>query len=257
MAVDIKQLELMYFQNNRPVPFDLKCNKQILINPISVEDWGIFGNCIEVLKIEKNEFSLEASSKKYLEFLIDLMIQDQDVMNKLLYILKYSLGADKVSIETSNNKRVLAILDDSDFIQFYIDHKEFDDIRKIILYQNIYDYDDRYIEPEIRRAIVAYNKTKYKNQTSPTLEMQKVFVISKTGMSMKKINKMAYRTFSQVYKFNVKEDLYMSRNIIKASTKYDMKEDVVHPLFEKENDVLDEIFVDADSFTNKVQSANN
>lgn len=255
--VDMKQLELIYFQSCKPVPYVLSCDKIIYINPIYVEDWAIFESCLEVLKIEKNEISIETSAKKYLEFLIELMTQDQDIMNRLLYVMKYSLGADKVSIEKNGSKNVLAILDESNFIQCYINSKEFDDIRKIILHQNIYDYDDRYIEPDIRRAIVAYNKTKYKNQSSPTLEMQKVFVISKTGISMEKINRMAYRTFSQVYKFNVKEDLYMSRNIIKASTKYDIKEEVMHPLFEKENDIMDEIFIDSDSFTQKVQSANN
>jgi hypothetical protein len=255
--IDIKSLEILYFQSNKPVPYSLLCGKVVYINPIYVEDWGIFETCVEILKIEKNECGdEEALSMKYLEFLIKLMSENQDVLNKFLYIMKYSIGVEKISVEVKDGKKVIAVLDDLNFIQYYITSKDFDNIKKIILHQNIYDYDDRYIEPEIRKAINTYNKLKRKNQASPTLEMQKVFVISKTGISMEKINKMTYRTFSQVYKFNVKEDLYMSRNIIKASTKYDMKEDIVHPLFEKEIDIMDEIFIDSDSFKSKIESNN-
>jgi len=255
--VDIKQLELLYFQSCKPVQYNLKCGKQILINPILVEDWGIFENCLDILRVEKNEINdISVIQMTYLEFLIKMMESDDTVTSKLLYLFKYSLGVDKISIENSNGDKVIAILDDDNFIKAYITSKEFNDIKKIILYQNIYDYNDRYIDPELRRAISVYNRTKYKNQVSPTLEMQKVFVISKTGMSMDKINKMTYRTFSQVYKFNIKEDLYMSKNIIKASTKYDVKEEIIHPMFEKEHDIFDEIFVDAEGFTQKIQSSN-
>ena len=41
--VDIEQLEFLYFQNNKPVPYDLKCGVQLLIEPIRVENWAEYG----------------------------------------------------------------------------------------------------------------------------------------------------------------------------------------------------------------------
>ena len=260
MAVDIKQLELLYFVNNKKVPYKLKCGVEIELKPILVEDWGIFESCIDVIRINKNEINdINILQMSYLEFLGEMTEAEinQGLLINLAYILKYSIDVDYFSIERDNNgKTRLVVCKEDGEILYFITPKEFDDIRKIILHQNIPNYDDRYIDPEIRRAIEAYNKTKMKNQVSPTFEKQKVFVISKTGMTEDKINKMTYRTFAQVYSFNIKEDLYLSRTMYKTSQKYEIKEEIIHPLFEKEQDIMDEIFVDADSFAEKIKNGN-
>lgn len=261
--IDIKQLELLYFQSNKPVKYKLKCGVEIQINPILVEDWGIFENCLDIIKIYKNEINdFEIVKMNYLDFLIYNIQKEKELYKnskteiKLATLLYYSLGEELISIENdSNGKNNLAILNKDSTIKYFINHKEFDDIKSIILHQNIYDYDDRYIDPEIRMAIEAYNKTKARNQSSPTFEKQKVFVISKTGISMDKLNSMTYRTFSQLYSLNIKEDLYLSRTIIKSSQKYEIKEDIIHPLFEKDKDILDEIFIDAESFVQKIETS--
>lgn len=256
--INIENLELMYFSNCKPVPYKLKCGVEILIHPILVEDWGLFERALEVLKIEKNEINdPKIVTMSYLDFIINIIKSADDEMFKerLGYIIFQSLKEQYMSFEISNGKNVLAIDDENGDIKYYITSKDFDDIKSIILHQNLHDYDDRYFDPVLRKAILAYNKSKNKNSVAPTLELQKVFVISKTGMSMERINKMTYRTFMQVYNFNVKSDIYMSSYIIKASTKYDIKEEVIHPIFEKPRDVLDEIFIDADSFASKIENS--
>lgn len=270
--VDFKTLEMLYFSNNKPVPYKLMCGQYINIYPIKVEDWGFFENCIDILRHEKNEINdPRIVMMSYLDYIIELIETEKSendnsvIEMKLSAIISASLKEDHISIEKNNGKNVLAILNDTGnldeygkpiyTIKSYLIAKEFDELRKIIMYQNIYDYDDTYLDPEIRDAIQRFNKLKNKDQVSPTLERQKVFVISKTGMSMEKINNMTYRTFSQVYKLNVKEDLYLSRYILKASEKYVIKEDIVHPLYEKEKTALEEIFVDADSFKNKLEQS--
>ena len=261
--VDIKQLELLYFQNEEDVPYELKDGTIVHIKPVLVRDWTIFENAMEVLTIEKNEINnIEVIQMSYLEFISRICETDMNMMNKLALITKYSLGEDCISIEENNGKRVLAILDDEEDengrhrIKYIIDKKDFDNIKKIILFQNMYDYDDRYVEPELKGEIQRFYKLKNKGTVAPTLEKKKVFVISKTGMSMKALNMMTYRSFSQVYKMNIEEDIYMSRLMHKISQKYEVNEDVIHPLFEKPKDIFDEIFVDADSFTQKIQSSN-
>ena len=256
--INLKELELKYFSNGESVPYRLKCGKEILINPILVKDWGTVESSMNVLKIRKDEINnVEVLQMKYMDFLIMLCKEDESVTSGLITILAYSLNAkdNNMSFEIHNGKNEIAIsdVDGNGIIEYSINAKEFEDIKTIILHQNLYDYDDRYIDPNIRRAIEAYNKLKMKNQATPTLEMQKVFVMSKTGMSMKQINRMTYRSFMQVYKFCIKEDLYISRNIMKSSQKYDIKDDVIHPIYEKDVDIFDEIFVDAEGFTQKIE----
>ena len=92
---------------------------------------------------------------------------------------------------------------------FYINNKDFEDIKKIILYQNFYKYDDTYINPEIRKAIEKQRKIEMKGYSSPTLEKQKIFVMGKTGFTKDALNNMTYREFSQLYKQKVDEDIYL------------------------------------------------
>lgn len=262
--INLKNLDVMYFQNGYKVPYRLKCGVEILINPILVENWGIFEYSLDVLRIRKEEINdPKILSMKYLDFIILLSKEDENMCENLKRVLLYSLELDGDYIEFSQQEKnsFINVVDGStvkldgtgdNIIKYRICAKDFDDIKSIILHQNLYDYDDRYIDTKIRRAIEAYNKLKMKNQANPTLEMQKVFVISKTGMSMSRLNSMTYRSFIQVYKLCIKEDLYMSRNILKASQKYDIKEDIIHPIFEKDRDIMDEILIDADSFTNKI-----
>lgn len=253
--VDIKQLETLYFVNGNPTPYNLKNGGEILIYPVLVEDWGIFENSLNVLKIMKNEINNpDVIQMKYLEYLYLISKYNDSILFQLATIIKYVLHEQIIAFHTIDEKINLAITDEDGVIKYCINQKEFDDIKSIILHQNLHDYDDRYISPDIRKAIERYNKLKMKNQVAPTLEKQKIFVISKTGMSELRINKMTYRAFIQVYSMSVKEDIYMANTMIKSSYRYEIKDNLVHPIYEKDRDILDEIFVDADSFVKKIEN---
>ena len=71
---------------------------------------------------------------------------------------------------------------------------------------------------------------------------------------MKDINDMTYRTFTQVYNYNVNVDLYFAQKILQASEKYDMKEEAIHPLFKKEEDRLKSAFVSKSDFEGKMKN---
>ena len=80
--------------------------------------------------------------------------------------------------------------------------------------------------------------------------------MGKTGLKMKDINDMSYRSFCLVYQSQVDNDIYFAQKIIQASFKYDVKEDVNYPLFTKKKDKFDEILQNKDSFVNKINSVN-
>lgn len=251
--VDIETLSELYFASDEPVPYNLKCGVEISIYPIKVKDWAMFNNSLGALTIEKNEINdIDIIKMSYLEFLVNLMKQDETYTQRLLSIVKYSLKEDFVSIELVNGKYVLAILNESQEIKYGITSKEFDDIKKIILFQNIYDYDDRYISPDVKELYAEYMKAVNSNQVDPTIERKKIFVISKTGNSIKELNEMSYRTFNQLYITCIEIDLYYARKMIQASPKYDVKEEPIYPLFDKKRDKYDCIFVSRDSIENKL-----
>ena len=251
--VDIKQLETLYFANDKPVPYKLKCGVELMIYPVLVENWNEFSDALSILTIRKNEINdAEVIKMKYLDFMLMLSNQEKNMLDKLKIISKYSFKEDFISPHAMNGKNHLAIVTENNDIKSLINGKEFDDIKKIILHQNIYDYDDRYISPDVRQLYEEYVKATSTNQIDPTLERKKVFVIGKTGLSMKDINTMSYRIFNQLYIDNVNLDMYFARKIIQASQKYDVKEEPIYPLFEKPKDKYDKLFVQKDTIQNKL-----
>lgn len=261
--VDIKQLELLYFQNDEPVQYKLRnefIEEECVLEfkPILVKDWTIFESCMQILLYDQQDYkSLEIISMSYLEFIVKYLFEqdkeDQITQVRLLKLLEMSCGIDALEIRTGEirGKTCLILCKTINGVETsygIITSTEFDDIKSIILHQNKYDYDDRYVDPDIKRLYEIYNKSKNKGVENPTLEKQKVFLISKTGMSMKDVNNMTYRTFSQVYMTNVRVDIYFANHILKASEKYKV-DDVIYPLFEKEKDKYAELFVDANKLS--------
>lgn len=250
--INIKQLEMMYFSNDESVPYGLKNSlngKNVILNikPILVKDWSLFGGCLDLFEYQQQDYNdINILSMNYLDFVINILLKQVNEQNinvyetKLAMIFNYSCNISDIRLGTFKKKNCLVIFEDNKEVAI-ITAKEFDEIRKIILYQNRYDYDDRYVNPDVKRLYETYARSKNKNVENPTLEKQKIFVISKTGISMKDINNMTYRTFSQIYRTNVQVDLYFANKMLQANER--IKDDVVYPLYEKEKDKYAELFV--------------
>jgi len=263
VVVDIKQLELLYFSNDEPVIYKLKNERSkdyiITIKPIKVIDWAIFENCIDVFVQEKQDYNdINILSMSYLDFIYKVLIpstkkEDGTSINgiKLAKVLELSLGMTDIKTGTYKGKSCLVLCD-----SIVITSKEFEDIRKIILFQNIEDYDDRYVSPDVKQLYHDYLKTINANTVNPSLERKKTFVISKTGIMMSEINKMSYRIFNQIYVGAVEIDIYYANKIIQASQKYDVKEDINYPLFTEKKDKYANIFVSKGSVEHKLGKIN-
>ena len=263
--INIETLTELYFSSGEPTPYKLKCGYELKIFPVKVKNWSEFSSCLDCVTFDKNEINdINIIKMSNLDFLFYMHINNDPNINlyKLATIIKYSFGEKIISMEKSKGKNVLAILDsdkpknvndESKYkIKYYITAKEFDEIMEIILFQNIYDYDNRHISSYVKELYQSYIETVNTNQVDPTLERKKVFVMSKVGMSLNEINELQYRIFNQMYVTNVEIDLYYSRTIMQASEKYDIKEEIVYPLFEKKKDRYDCLFVQKSSVTNKL-----
>ena len=253
--IDIKRLNL-----EDEVKYKLECGQTITLTHVLVKDWYALEPCFDILETFKknesdNELTILMSELDYVKTICKNENREDDFGAIVVSTIKEANnlcgGWNK-----NKNKTVYVVGTIEQEVLFYITNKDFQDIKKIILHQNFYNYDDTYLSPKIREARNKKRAIESKGFTSPTLEKQKIFVMGKTGFTKNALNDMTYRDFSQLYKQKVDEDIYFARNILKSGYSCTIDGNITHPLFEKEQDVLGEMLIDADSFVDKVNQAN-
>lgn len=271
--VDDKYIEYLKntsFSNGTPVEYKLKCGKTINIHPILVENVMDYFWSKQVVDIDKGAINnIEVLQSKYLKFIYKYLIpKDHTYASMLYYLLTLCLKENIVCVideeyncTYDNGKAVVVLVDNfqNNTVTGFITEQEFDDIVKIIKYQNDATYIDRYLSPDVKQAVEEFYSLQSKNTdvVEPTLEKKKAFVTSKTGLLLPQINKLTYRYFVEIYNSCLNSELYIGQKIIQGSYKYDVEKNVVHPMFEKERDpVLEAFGGDAEAFVQKVNSVN-
>jgi hypothetical protein len=256
----LQNYTLFYFQNEQPVP--LKLNQGIInIYPILVKDWVLFESSLNILQLDKNNTNdPKQIQMSYLDFLLHLI--EQDEVNKTHYksmlanVLLMSLHESNIGFIRENDKPYIIIVDDNKTVTAKISSKEFNKIKDIILYYNIVNYNDIDVSEDIRKLAEEYYKLKNSDSYTPTLQEQKTYLIARTGLKLQDINEMAYRTFQLVFKSTLDSEMFLANKIIQASFKYDIKQDVSHPLFTSRKNPYEEIFANKEEFINKINQAN-
>lgn len=244
-VVNIKDLELRYFCNGFDVPYKLREGGELNIRPVLVKDYPYYEIAKNILELPKNETNdINVIKMSYLEYLFNIININETYRGFFLKICELCFGYEHIGIVEHNKKHCIALCDEEEIIKYIITPKEFDEISKIILNQNDAHYDGRYVNPEVRELMEQYYKVKYSNSRTPTLEEKKAYVTSRTGIDINTINEMTYRYFDLVYGSSVNSEFYIAQKIIQGSYKYDVKEDIKHPLFEPKKDPYAEIFED-------------
>ena len=248
MSVDIELLKLAYFALDEPVPYKLKTGQEILIKPIMVKDSMLFMASVDVLKIDKNSLgSVEAIQASYLKFLQKMIFPSNDIMvQKFLNILDLCLELKGVYLCNDEMERTF-IQTESGIV---ISAKEFDDITKIILYQNLPDYDDKYINPDIKKSMQEVDRLKNKDYESPDFERQMGIIESHTGILKEQLLKKTWRSFQILFREVCGEiEFYTTRP---AAIAVGAGDKVDHYIFKKRKDKFDGYFVDMDKFSHEV-----
>ena len=253
----LKYYEQYYFANELPVPFKVKDNNYIIyIRPVTVSMFPFYQNNVGILLIDKNRISdAKIISMSYLQYLVEVVLQDEEYQRALVKILNLSLGDDYTfTVGHHENGKVYLGIKQDEQILCKINAKEFDKISEIILNYNDRNYDNRYVSEDMRKAMEDYYRIKFKDKYMPTLEEKKAFVSFKSGLTPKQINEMSYRYFDIMYNQCIENDLFFSQKIIQASEKYKVNDEIVYPLFKKKNDKFD-FLQNADAFEKKVSAA--
>lgn len=189
--LDFEFLARGYFAFDEPVPYDVD-NGEIYIKPITVRQSETFLASSDILAFNKNAIpSVEIIQMSYLEFLIRVVLQTEVNQAKFQNILKYCLGIEDFRIKMDENKKLYIVDKTNNLI---IRHKQFEDIRRIIMYQNIPHYDDHYIDPELKKAMDATDELRNRNVTMPTLERKFAIITAHSGISKKEQMEMTFRS---------------------------------------------------------------
>ena len=197
MSIDLDFLTRNYFYFDKPVEYKLEENKNITIYPVSIENSEIFLSSINLFSIDKNSLP-DASiiSMSYLQFIVDILLKDKIAKQQFLNLLILCLKMESPIIAMDQfNKPILVDKNNS----FVINRLQFEDIRRIILYQNILHYDDNYINPDLKQAMLETDKLRNKDFEELTLERKIAIISAHTGILKSKQMEMTYRSHSLLF----------------------------------------------------------
>ena len=170
------------------------------------------------------------------------MFQDENNISKFVNILKYCLHVENPYVGFDDNSRPYLRINDD----FSIGPKDFDNIRRIILYQNLIHYDDEYINPEIKKMMDEVDAVKNAGVESPTIERRMAIITAHCGISKQEQMNMTYRSHSLLFEEVYGEvEFETTRPILLYAGKGN---EIDHWIFKKKKDKYDGYMTDADSY---------
>ena len=201
MPFDLDYLKRNFFYFDLPVDYSLGPNSTLKIYPVSVKDSEYFLYSKGILDIDKNSLpDVKIIQMSYLQFVFEYLMKDKENLQKLVNILFLCLHFNKPFFNFDENGKILLIDKELNVV---INEKQFDDIRSIILYQNLIDYDDEYINPELKAKLDEAQYLKSRNIVAPSLERKIAIITAHTGIDKKSQLEMTYRShtllFQEVY----------------------------------------------------------
>lgn len=243
--LDLDLYRKAYFYFDLPVEYKIK-EKSLFIYPIAVKDSEIFLSSQSVISIDKNSTdSVEIIQMTYLDFIYKVLFQDQVNVSKFLNILKYCLHIDNMAVEVgydTNNKPFLKNKDSD----IEIKSKDFDNIRRIIMYQNLIHYDDEYVNPEIKKMMDEVDAVKNAGIEPPTIERRMAIITAHCGISKQEQMNMTYRSHSLLFEEVYGEvEFETTRPILLYAGK---DNEIDHWIYKKKKDKFDGYMTDADSY---------
>lgn len=200
MAIDIEVLEKGYFYFDKPVPYKLSDKTHVDITPISVYDSEVFLSSCDILQIDKNALnSVEIIQMSYLDFLLKVMLPTDKsglLLDKLSNIFRLCLGMKTWKLKAKEKQKLSIVsLDDS----FEITGKQFDDIKRIILYQNVPHYDDTYIDPDLKKMMGEVDRLKSQGISTPNLERRMAIITAHCGIDKQTLMQYTMRSLQLLF----------------------------------------------------------
>ena len=200
MAIDIEVLEKGYFYFDKPVPYKLSDTTHVDITPVSVYDSEVFLSSCDILQIDKNALnSVEIIQMSYLDFLLKVMLPTDKsglLLDKLSNIFRLCLGMKTWKLKVKEKQKLSIVAPDD---SFEITGKQFDDIKRIILYQNVPHYDDSYIDPDLKKMMDEVDRLKSQGISAPNLERRMAIITAHCGIDKQTLMQYTMRSLQLLF----------------------------------------------------------
>ena len=238
MAIDIEVLEKGYFYFDKPVPYKLSDTTHVDITPVSVYDSEVFLSSCDILQIDKNALnSVEIIQMSYLDFLLKVMLPTDKsglLLDKLSNIFRLCLGMKTWKLKVKEKQKLSIVAPDD---SFEITGKQFDDIKRIILYQNVPHYDDTYIDPDLKKMMDEVDRLKSQGISTPNLERRMAIITAHCGVNKQTLMQYTMRSLQLLFEECAGEVEFTTlRPIMLYAGK---AKELEHWIYKKKKDCLD------------------
>lgn len=271
---DIKGYVDKFATFGRPVEY-----KGLKLKPIVVGLFKQFEGIVGILQIEKNKIpDPNVIQMTYLEFLLSLVVSETEVFDRFIEFCDLVLGVrydeallisdddlkpHDLLVETNSKGEEIIRINGWD-IQMRIDganstlticgHEinstDFDDMRKIVLYQNVYDYEEEEMSEDFKRVIEQYYALRNRGIHTPTLEEKVMAVVSTTAYKIEEVEKMPIRSFEALFYACVGRVDYIASKCLEPHLKEGQQID--HWIYYPEKSKYGGAFSDAEQLAQKI-----
>ncbi len=244
----------MYNDYESEFTFDEPVNVNgLLIYPIILKQYYQFNACSKILAIKKNSIAdVKVIQMSYLEFILSI-IQDNSEISKEYSVMLYGIFSMclrkndfTMNYGLENNKIYLEV----DNVKLF--SSDFELVRKLIMEQNIPDYKEEYINPELEADLEEADRIRSGNKKQCSIEKQLVAVSIGTSMSIEAIKLMTIRKFLILLEMIDKKMHYIMLRTASLSGMVEFKTPVNHYLIEDNNNTIDNKVMNYDTLQKKI-----
>lgn len=199
---EFKKYECFY-TNDVPIQF-----KDLSILPVKMVDYFTFQIASRCLLLEKDKVpDIKVLSMSYLEFLLYLMNQKEGKQKEIANCLEKSFYyMCSLCIKDCANIKIIydnkgkpciefTINNDTDIKKIILKRKDFEELKDIILFQNLPNYDNKYVNSDLQKEIDTINELKMKSIQIPSLELKKVTLCLNSGYTLEQLDNITLRKF--------------------------------------------------------------
>lgn len=116
-----------------------------------------------------------------------------------------------------------------------INNREFNELKRIYCYQNLPDFNDEYMDTDLKKELEMASKMKSANAEQPTLERQISCIVISSGLTYKQVEELTLRKFTSLLRVADAKLNYLAYKIGEMSGLVTFKTPFPHWIYTKEN----------------------
>jgi len=268
--VNMKDYIKKYTTFDEPVEY-----KGVKIYPILTKNYFEFIDGYSLLSMDKNKIpDINIIQMSYLKYLFSLCAGFEDMKYKFISILNlcFHVYSDE-SFLTKDFKKDEILISENDKEKYYlingydikfimrddkislllgnveISSKDFDNIIKIISFQNFIDYTDAYVSPDVEKATRDFHSYKNKGIQDVSLEDKMSIISASNGLCKKDFKEMSYREFSLMFDS-------CRRKVDFETLTGKTEKPIDHWIYHKPSNPYDEVFVKSGALYDMMEKSN-